>query len=389
MIKYIEVENFKGIWNKRRISFVGNKKRTKTKANSLRINDENILLVSALFGKNASGKSSFLESLNLYRSLLSNSNFNSAKDHLQRQRTRDDKINIENNNESYHVIPNNEIYDLFKRYNFNNPQKKLKVTICFIDEKTTVKHSIKITSDMKIGEKITINGKVMVNYGVNEFSEWKDSKIKNFPFKRTQLNYWLSEFQVSHIIEFEKSKNFKNNNMAFIEWMKIADEKIEKIEFDDDGTIGNFVHLKLPNGDKRKISRYKLSTGTKKWMNLYGTIFHSLVETQTILVLDEMDRSIHSSMANYIISLFSNNNINKMNSQLIFSSHNPSIVRESFPKDSLNLIIRDEHVNLGKDNQLKQDINFAKNYFNERIGEHPSASKKMDFLESIIEINKK
>ena len=59
MIKYIEVENFRGIWNKRRISFEGDSKRTSAKKVAFNKRGTLIMPVVALFGKNSSGKSSF------------------------------------------------------------------------------------------------------------------------------------------------------------------------------------------------------------------------------------------------------------------------------------------------------------------------------------------
>ena len=70
-------------------------------------------------------------------------------------------------------------------------------------------------------------------------------------------------------------------------------------------------------------------------MSMYDFVFKSLKVSSSILVIDELDRSTHSSMADFIISLFMNKDTNIMNSQFVFTSHNPSVIRKDFPKDSI------------------------------------------------------
>ena len=377
MIKSIEVENFRGIWNKRKISFVGNAKRTSTKKVAQSVGSELIIPAISLFGKNASGKSSFLRAFQLYGSFSNGSDFKSAKEHIAMHQKRSNaQKDIE-----YAIINDSEVYNLIKNSNFNNKDKDLKITLEFIDKEKTIDHTMVLSHDMMMSEKITVNNKVVIDSTPIKMKEWKKSKISEIKFEMMNLLTWTDNEEISSMFVMNDFVIEKKNQNLFLSWMKIADENISKIEIDDQGTLGNMVYLSLPNDKELKISISKLSTGTKKWLSFYAPIYKALKLSKTILVIDELDRSMHSSMADFIINLFMNKEMNKMNSQFIFTSHNPAIIRENFPKDAINVIVDGEHKNLGIDYGIKEDINFLKNYINEKIGEHPSVSYKMEFMD--------
>ncbi len=83
------------------------------------------------------------------------------------------------------------------------------------------------------------------------------------------------------------------------------------------------------------------STGTKKIVALSSYIIDAL-EKGRILIIDELDSSIHFKLARAIVSMF-NNELNK-NAQLIFSVHDINLMdcKKLFRKEQIWFIHKDE-----------------------------------------------
>jgi hypothetical protein len=67
------------------------------------------------------------------------------------------------------------------------------------------------------------------------------------------------------------------------------------------------------------------SSGTIKLFNMFPVLINALKNGSTIL-MDELDNSFHPHIAELIIKLFNDPNINKHNAQLIFSTHNVNLM---------------------------------------------------------------
>ena len=80
------------------------------------------------------------------------------------------------------------------------------------------------------------------------------------------------------------------------------------------------------NGEKVRIKFQEESDGTQKLFSLAGVILLALKFGKT-LVVDELNKSHHSDLVRFLVSLF-NSSMNKNNAQLIFTSHETSILRK-------------------------------------------------------------
>lgn len=74
------------------------------------------------------------------------------------------------------------------------------------------------------------------------------------------------------------------------------------------------------------------SAGTRRWYNLLGPVLRSLQTGQTLL-FDEIDASLHPRLSSQLIQLFQDPETNPRNAQLIFTTHDTSL---------LNVLNRDE-----------------------------------------------
>ena len=94
---------------------------------------------------------------------------------------------------------------------------------------------------------------------------------------------------------------------------------------------------RIYNGNIKKdypLEMESESLGTQAIFNFAPLLFDVFKNGKT-LVIDEIDKSLHPLLVNYIVSLFVNRDINKNNAQLICNTHDTNLL-------SLNLFRRDE-----------------------------------------------
>ena len=85
-----------------------------------------------------------------------------------------------------------------------------------------------------------------------------------------------------------------------------------------------FAHL-TESGSSELFELEDESAGSQKLFNLAPLIIMTL-SIGGVLVMDELDNSMHPFMAELIIKLFNDPRVNKGNAQLIFSTHNINLM---------------------------------------------------------------
>jgi hypothetical protein len=70
------------------------------------------------------------------------------------------------------------------------------------------------------------------------------------------------------------------------------------------------------------------SMGTLVWLGLVGGVLNALT-TGAVLVADELDASLHSALVGQVIRLFQDHATNRRRAQLIFNSHDPTVLGDS------------------------------------------------------------
>ena len=140
------------------------------------------------------------------------------------------------------------------------------------------------------------------------------------------------------------------------------------------------------------------SYGTLRLINLLLPLMQTFIDGMT-LVVDEFDCSLHPMVVMSIIGLFHNPDINKNNAQLIFNTHNPIFLsKDLFRRDEIKFVDRGEDQiselysladfpTSGK-GSVRNTTEYMKNYFVSRYG----AIKDIDFapiFEKIMKESKK
>ena len=173
-----------------------------------------------------------------------------------------------------------------------------------------------------------------------------------------ESNTPLSPFYTMECVKHEEKK------AQIIELLKSADLGITNVEIKmqkgkhvqfrvDSGvpTIDAPIETEIPsatlshrgnNNDQVDFELYEESHGTQRIFAYAGPLLDVLQEGK-IFVVDELDCSLHPNMVRFLVNLVQNPELNKNNAQLIFTTHNTSLLdMELFRRDQIWFMEKDQ-----------------------------------------------
>ncbi len=168
----------------------------------------------------------------------------------------------------------------------------------------------------------------------------------------------------------------------------ISDYRIER---GDDKSIKDiFVMHTIPEGNT-EISFKEESSGTQKMFSLIPRMVEGLLNGN-LIIADEMDAKLHPKLLEYIIRLFTNNEINKRGAQLLLTSHDLTTMNSGiFRRDEIWFCALDaEHnsnlyslVSFKKSDGTKtrNDESYNKRYLEGRYGADPYLKRILNWEE--------
>jgi AAA15 family ATPase/GTPase len=141
------------------------------------------------------------------------------------------------------------------------------------------------------------------------------------------------------------------------------------IELEHEVMVGNDKH-------NYKLNFVDESSGTKV-LFAFAPFLKRAFENTKVIIVDELERSLHPALVEFIVKLFNNKEINKANSQLIFTTHAMNLL-------NLELLRRDQIWFTEKKPEngvtdlypldsfsVRKDENIQKGYINGRYGAIP------------------
>ena len=145
------------------------------------------------------------------------------------------------------------------------------------------------------------------------------------------------------------------------------------------------------NGEKTGTIYFDLreqeSAGTKKFFVVMGLLLDAIVKGK-ILLFDELDSQFHFAMFETLISFFNNPKINFKGAQLIFTSHNISILKkDKLRRDQLYLIRKNEFSESildrfhEKGRTIRTDASLEKEFIDGDLKSHPNIDLFTGLLE--------
>jgi len=128
------------------------------------------------------------------------------------------------------------------------------------------------------------------------------------------------------------------------------------------------------------------SVGTQKLFTVSAGIMLALRYQSTTLVYDELDNCLHPLILRRIVAMFHDKEVNIMNSQLIFTSHNLTLLnRNELRRDEIWFVEKNENefttaysLDSFKStaDEVRADLDYGKHYLSGRFGAVPYLNKK-------------
>jgi hypothetical protein len=141
----------------------------------------------------------------------------------------------------------------------------------------------------------------------------------------------------------------------------------------------SFVHRAGLDQDGVLLPFDRESRGTQAWLALAGPLLNSL-DTGAVLCVDELDASLHSRLALEVIRIFDDPQRNSKNAQLIFNTHNTTLLgnllgSQGLRRDQVWFVEKDSggatHLYPLTDFKPRKDENLERGYLQGRYGATP------------------
>lgn len=378
--------------------------------NTFHVNNNVLLKTAAIYGANASGKSNILKAFTCAILMVRNSN----------------------------LLPINGKFELIKPFLFNSKSKNEPSEFEFIFISNKIKYRYFFTADTnKVYEEILdayysqkpTNIFTRTNTNSYEFNNdknklepiiSKNAENKLFLATATNWNYektrdaylWFSNGidtfdSLEHISENDLKEYSNDNNLKkfALKLLKESDILIKDINVDysekemDSTMVDMLIPPLVKSGGTIKMSNVKIelnhevidknnnkhyyslnfndeSSGTKVLFALAPFLKKSF-ESPKVIIIDELERSLHPALVEFIIKLFNNKNINKANSQLIFMTHAGYLLNlDLFRRDQIWFTEKNASTGISDlypldSFSVRKDENIEKGYRNGRYGAIP------------------
>lgn len=215
-------------------------------------------------------------------------------------------------------------------------------------------------------------------YFINSDISQIDSSWKKDAALVNQMSLFLNALDQDIINIHIKSREINKKTLLFQDSMP---DHITKEIIDDLSNIPFFEHPCEDTGTQLFEERIE-SGGIRSLVKSLPVIIY-VIKNGSILIWDELETSLHPNVAELVVELFNNREINKHNAQLIFTTHNIALMdSEKMRKDQLWLVEKSNGssrlISLDEfdSSQLKNNSPFAKWYYDGRLGGLPSINMK-------------
>ncbi|MCB0105426.1 MAG: ATP-binding protein [Caldilineaceae bacterium] len=120
----------------------------------------------------------------------------------------------------------------------------------------------------------------------------------------------------------------------------LREQLVERLK--DAETVNIQTVHRGPNGDVYSLDMDEESEGTKAFFAFAGP-WLDVLKNGWVLAVDELDSSLHPLLVKHLVQMFHNPQINKNGAQLIFTTHETSILsQEVFRRDQIWFVEKDE-----------------------------------------------
>ena len=375
--------------------------------------NEKVLPVTAIYGANASGKSSVFEAFQFMALCVLESLSFSDDNKKNPYKLKVDSFKFSESKEKPSEFEINYIdkkgkKELYYNYGFKIDNSGILEEYLAFNTKTGVKRKEDYTyifkrernqklyldsSIEKFRENLEISLKektLLVSLGaklnIDEFIRVRTWFINTevINFSNSLYGALLENILPNNIIE---SEEVRKNLVSFINSFddSIIDIEVEKISAIDENDKDNYRVFTIHKSDKgtstARISMNEESSGTKKMFSLYQTLL-DVLEKGGVFFADELDIKLHPLLMRNILLTFTDKEKNSNNAQLIFTTHNTIYMdMDLLRRDEIWFVEKDKGVsNLysldditnEKGEKVRKDSNYEKHYLLGNYGAIPN-----------------
>ncbi|MEQ9146765.1 MAG: ATP-binding protein, partial [Cytophagales bacterium] len=342
-------------------------------------NTISLLKTAVVYGANASGKSNFIKAFLAFTWLIKNSHrFELNKQQIECYEPFEFDIHTKNNPVNFKIsfvigstkfdyeISYNNRKVVFEKLDFfpKGQVSNLFERVMSDDSEYDVVDLGKNLIDKRIPKRIFKNQLYLSKFGIDTphdqltavYKFLTNISVWNVANKRTVSD--LSK-EISELISKPENEKFRNRLSKLI---RISDTKIESIsskelkredfklpeelpesvvdKFFENNKIRTFSYHKVFDGkNEQGVQEFDFnmteSTGTINLFALGGKILQAL-ETGGVIIFDELDNSLHPKLCKFLIRLFNSKISNPKNAQLIFATHEVTLLdKDVFRKDQI------------------------------------------------------
>lgn len=367
----------------------------------------NLLKVSAIYGANASGKSNLLKAFTCAILMVRDSSkiplegkWNFIKPFLFDSKTRNMPSEFEfifiANNIKYRYFfsaDENKIYDeLLEAYYTQKPTTIFSRTNTNTYEFASDKNKLEILKSNNTENKLFLTTATTWNYDktkdaylwfINQIDTYdsletirdkdlieyksKDEELKKFALKLLKK----TDILIKDIYVDYEEKEIDNTSMTSITKMT-GDSKLKNIKIE-------FEHVVVDENNNSHVYKlpYALESSGTKVLFAFAPFLKRAFNSTKVVIIDELEKSMHPMLVEFIIKLFNNKEINKSNSQLIFATHATNLLNlEILRRDQIWFTEKDELTGISTlypldSFSVRKDENIEKGYTNGRYGAIP------------------
>lgn len=205
-----------------------------------------------------------------------------------------------------------------------------------------------------------------------EIIKWFESKLVIIPRLEGTFSLPIFEDKKVYIDNFvnniAKQSGISGSDIAYIKDESSRTQTVSLIKKDLESDKGIFIPVNV-------IESY----GTERIIQLMPIIFNVL-QSGSVLAVDELDVALHPMLMMNIISIFHNDEININKAQLIFNTHNPIYLNNAiFRRDEIKFVEKelDSHESIlyslsdfgtKGENGVRNTTDYIKNYFMNKYG---------------------
>lgn len=422
MLVKFKVKNYKSFKDEIEFSLESTKLKQHKETNTFEIHNLSLLKSAVVYGANASGKSNLLNAMKKMKSIINNS------PSIEKQKKYPHEpfllnINTEKEASMFECtfVQGSNLY----RYGFiieatSNIkeewlyQKKLKKYAQEVALFTRLNREFNLGSSFSEAKDIESKTRenalflpVVAQWNGSisqEILAWFDkltiiSNLRSEEFKHFSFEMLEDEEFRERIVKFIKSADtgitdikkkkidFASLNIENDELKELPNFLLEKLKEEGLSTVET-MHMQYDNNNMfKQLKSFSLdfeSDGTQKLLALSAPLIDALLNGE-IIVVDELDNSLHTDLVQAIVKLFNCPKSNPNNAQLIFSTHDTNLLnQELFRRDQIWFVQKDIYgsselyslIEYGE-GKIREDLALEKNYLNGKFGGKPYISSSL------------